>query len=120
MPPLLTLLALLGVVSTPAAIAFGIAWWNARRELEIRREIGHPAFGRQGADSSRLEQAIDAMAIEVERITEGQRFMTRLLAERTAERTTAERTAAERTAAERTARERPVLPGSEPRVITPH
>ena len=116
MPPLLTLLALLGVVSTPAAIAFGIAWWNARRELEIRREIGHPAFGRQGADSSRLEQAIDAMAIEVERITEGQRFMTRLLAERT----TAERTTAERTTAERTARERPVLPGSEPRVITPH
>ena len=30
----------------------------------------------------RIEQAVDAMAIEVERISEGQRFVTRLLAER--------------------------------------
>jgi hypothetical protein len=29
----------------------------------------------------RLEQAVDAIAIEIERISEGQRFMTRLLAE---------------------------------------
>ena len=34
----------------------------------------------------RIEHAIDAMAIEVERISEGQRFVTRLLSERTAER----------------------------------
>ena len=31
---------------------------------------------------SRLEQAVDATAIEVERIAEGQRFTTKLLAER--------------------------------------
>lgn len=31
---------------------------------------------------TRLEQAVDAVAIEVERISEGQRFVTRLLAER--------------------------------------
>ena len=30
----------------------------------------------------RMEQAIDAIAVEVERISEGQRFTTRLLAER--------------------------------------
>ena len=30
----------------------------------------------------RIEQAIDAMAVEVERISEGQRFMTKLLADR--------------------------------------
>jgi hypothetical protein len=30
----------------------------------------------------RIEQAIDAMAVEVERISEGQRFMTRLLSDR--------------------------------------
>jgi hypothetical protein len=29
----------------------------------------------------RLEQAVDAIAIEVERISEGQRYMTRLLSE---------------------------------------
>lgn len=31
---------------------------------------------------SRMEQAIDAMAVEMERISEGQRFTTKLLAER--------------------------------------
>lgn len=30
----------------------------------------------------RMEQAIDAVAVEVERISEGQRFVTRVLAER--------------------------------------
>lgn len=34
----------------------------------------------------RIEQAIDAMAVEVERISEGQRFVTRVLADRPAER----------------------------------
>jgi hypothetical protein len=32
----------------------------------------------------RMEQAIDSIAIEVERISEGQRFTTKLLADRTA------------------------------------
>jgi hypothetical protein len=34
----------------------------------------------------RIEQAIDAMAVEVERISESQRYMTKLLADRGAER----------------------------------
>ncbi len=34
----------------------------------------------------RIEQAVDAIAIEVERISEGQRFVTKLLADRGAER----------------------------------
>lgn len=34
----------------------------------------------------RIEQAIDAMAVEVERVAEGQRFVTKLLSERAAER----------------------------------
>ena len=105
MPPI-TVLAILGLFATPAAIALGVAWWSAKRELEIRRELGYQPLARQGADGSRLEQAVDAMAIEIERITEGQRFMTRLLAERAA--------------AERAPRERTPLPGSEPRIITPH
>jgi hypothetical protein len=33
----------------------------------------------------RIEQAVDAIAIEVERISEGQRFTTKLLTERSAE-----------------------------------
>ena len=105
MPPI-TVLAILGLFATPAAIVLGIAWWSAKRELEIRRELGFPAPGRNVADNTRLEQAVDAMAIEIERITEGQRFMTRLLAERTA--------------GERAPRERTPLPASEARIITPH
>ena len=34
----------------------------------------------------RIEQAIDAMSLEVERIAEGQRFVTRLMADRAPER----------------------------------
>ena len=34
----------------------------------------------------RIEQAIDAMAVEVERVAESQRFMTKLLSDRTSER----------------------------------
>ena len=37
---------------------------------------------------SRIEQAVDAIAIEVERMSEGQRFTTRLLAERLGEGST--------------------------------
>lgn len=34
----------------------------------------------------RIEQAVDAMAVEVERIAEGQRFVTKLLADKAPER----------------------------------
>ena len=44
----------------------------------------------QSADTSarleRIEQAIEAMSIEVERIAEGQRFVTRLMTDKTPER----------------------------------
>ncbi len=35
---------------------------------------------------ARIEQAVDAVAVEVERISEGQRFTTRLLSERAGDR----------------------------------
>ena len=35
---------------------------------------------------ARIEQAVDAIAVEVERISEGQRFTTKLLSERTEKR----------------------------------
>lgn len=83
-------LATLGAVSVPVGVGFAIAWWNARTEarqlrdlvrvLAERREVG--AVG----DPGRVEQAVEAMALEVERLAEGQRFVARLLAERPAER----------------------------------
>jgi hypothetical protein len=38
----------------------------------------------------RIEQSLDAVALEVERISEGQRFTTRLLSERSAQSATAQ------------------------------
>lgn len=51
--------------------------WTRRREQEPPKSI--IALDERLA---RMETAIEAMAIEVERISEGQRFVTRLLAER--------------------------------------
>ena len=48
--------------------------------LKLKRGVAQP-----GSDSQRIErieQIVEAMAIEIERISEGQRFTTRLLAER--------------------------------------
>lgn len=51
------------------------------------REAGRPEIPSDVAQRlARIEQAVDAVAIEIERISEGQRFTTRLLAERGAER----------------------------------
>jgi hypothetical protein len=101
----LDLLAMLAVVSTPTAITLGVSLHNARKEIALRREMMRFPQERPIADSTRLEQAVDAIAVEVERITEGQRFVTKLLADRAA--------------AERSAAERQALPTPQ-RVITPH
>ena len=64
------------------AIGYPIARAFARR---IEGEASRPAIP---ADVTvrleRMEQAIDSIAVEVERISEGQRFTTKLLAERNA------------------------------------
>ncbi len=50
----------------------------------VRRKEVEPAANTALTDQrlARMEQALDALAIEVERISEGQRFVTKLLAER--------------------------------------
>jgi hypothetical protein len=56
------------------------------RYRERVRAADREVFNPGGIDTSqrleRIEQAIEAMAVEVERISEGQRFVTKLLAER--------------------------------------
>jgi hypothetical protein len=63
----------------------GILFFMARRR---RRGPGSGRFAQLGADSAqrleRLEQGMDAIAIEIERVSEGQRFVTRLLSEQQA------------------------------------
>jgi len=62
------------------AIGVPLAKAYARR---IEREPRSPSLPPDmTARLERMEQAIDSIAIEVERISEGQRFTTKLLAER--------------------------------------
>jgi hypothetical protein len=49
-----------------------------------RLRAGQSGTSTDSARLQRIEQAIEAMAIEVERISEGQRFTTKLLADRAA------------------------------------
>ena len=60
------------------AVLFGVGAQRlmARRQLASR---GQPAIGDER--ERQLEQAIDAIAVELERVGEGQRFVTKLLAE---------------------------------------
>ena len=59
--------------------------WPLARAVAKRMEQGSPPEripGEVTARLERMEQAIDSIAVEVERISEGQRFTTKLLAER--------------------------------------
>jgi hypothetical protein len=61
------------------------------------RQNAQPAqFPDTSARLERIEQAIDAMAVEVERIAEGQRFVTRLMTDKTPERVALPHRAGER------------------------
>ncbi len=59
------------------------------RHRERTRNADREVFNPGNADTSmrleRIEQALEAVAVEVERISEGQRFVTKLLADRTRE-----------------------------------
>ena len=68
------------IMTGVTAIGIPIAKAYARRiEREPRQPMLPPDVG---ARLERMEQALDSIAIEVERISEGQRFTTKLLAER--------------------------------------
>jgi hypothetical protein len=57
----------------------------ARRLDRRDTPVSGPALARIDERLGRLEAGIDAIAVEVERISEGQRFTTKLLAEKTSE-----------------------------------
>lgn len=69
-----------GVLFT-ATMGFMVAWIRAR-ERALKARIDALSGLEQPRGTTQLERAIDAIALEVERISEGQRFTTRLLAER--------------------------------------
>ena len=50
---------------------FGIAWWRARRRIqELERRVAQPSPGEERLD--RLEQNLDYIASQLERIVQGQ------------------------------------------------
>lgn len=76
------IVAIIGIfmVVPLAVIAWPIARAYARR---LESQPGAPAIPAEvQARLERMEQALDSIAIEVERISEGQRFTTKLLSER--------------------------------------
>jgi hypothetical protein len=81
----------------------GIIAWFRMRERAIRAEVALDEMRRASGPSaiSSLDSAIQDMAVEVERLAEGQRFVARILSERTAGLA-------------------PVMPKSLGRVDTPH
>jgi len=64
-------------IAFPIAIAIARNMWR-RASRQVTAATPSPESAQR---MERLEQAVDAIAIEIERISEGQRFVTRLLAE---------------------------------------
>ena len=73
----------IGVTISISMIAMAVAKMVATRR---RKDLPDSGIARLEARFERMEQAIDAIATEVERVAEGQRFTTKLLAERQVER----------------------------------
>ena len=63
-------------VLTPIAVSIARIIW--KRASVPKQTVASPESAQR---LERMEQAMDAIAIEVERISEGQRFVTRLLSE---------------------------------------
>lgn len=79
----LGLAAIIGITITVSMVAMAVAQILSSRR---RKELPDSSIARVEARLERMEQAIDAMATEVERVSEGQRFTSRLLADRNLER----------------------------------
>jgi hypothetical protein len=66
-------------VMSPIALSISRLVWKRGSRLG---STAPASTGESGQRLERIEQAMDAIAIEVERVSEGQRFVTRLLSER--------------------------------------
>lgn len=66
-------------------LAIGIPLIRALTKRWEREPVASRLPAEVGSRLERIEQAVEAIAVEVERISEGQRFTTKLLSERSAE-----------------------------------
>jgi hypothetical protein len=89
-------IAVLGVCAAVAisVVSIGRAYVAS---IEAQRKTTRPDLSPEVQERmSRIEQAVDSIALEVERMSEGQRFTTRLLAERFGDQAGAAQPAARR------------------------
>lgn len=77
-PGQVTGIAIVGMIFVlfPLVVVFGVKLLRRGKAAEIP-----PVVAESAQRMERLEQAVDAIAIEIERVSEGQRFVTRLLTE---------------------------------------
>lgn len=73
------------IICSTLVILIGVRYWFKSRTSRSAR-IDQAQIGRLEERLTQTQQAIDAIAVEVERISEGQRFTTKLLSERAEER----------------------------------
>ena len=84
-PEIVAEFAFVGIASLAALSAIGVgihAYLRRMRRKDAQLSSAHYDDDRL----ARIEQAVDAIAIEVERIAESQRFLTRLQTERSDDR----------------------------------
>ena len=69
------------VFAIPAAVATVFRWFRHKEKMAAL--AASPSHARELQERlQRVEQSVDSIAVEMERIGEGQRFVTRLLSER--------------------------------------
>lgn len=83
-------MTLLGVAGLCCGSGVLIMWLRTRSQRHVAPDLS-PRLDEIVARMERLDSAVEAVAVEVERISEGQRFTTRLLAERPSVQPIAER-----------------------------
>ncbi|HET7584910.1 MAG TPA: hypothetical protein VFK13_08385 [Gemmatimonadaceae bacterium] len=79
------------VVAFIVSVVFIVTTGSVVRTWIVRRGVSPKSLTNIEERLTRIEQSIDAMSLEVERISEGQRFTTKLLAERGEHREPVER-----------------------------
>lgn len=82
------IVAVCGIIFGTTSVV-GVAWAVAYGAVKYRKAaapVSDAALSRIEQRMERIEQAIDAVAVEVERVSEGQRFTTRLLSEHSGEK----------------------------------
>jgi hypothetical protein len=84
-PEIVAEFAFVGIASLAALSAIGVGIHAYLRRMR-RKDAQIPVTHYDDDRLARIEQAVDAIAIEVERIAESQRFLTRLQTERTDDR----------------------------------